>query len=224
MSARVEQQKWAVLIMMRENAPGCTRLDRERLDADLFEVSVALGGFSNSISHGTPEERFAALAALVWLGDRRGISPLIRALRDPLWTVRQEALHGLRSFEPLPHWVVSSLDRAARDTEPAVRSQAMHTLACAPHPESLRPLVRALDDRLRGVRLRAARALTDLGDAGLRARAVAHRLLRVIEEDADPWIARAAFRGVRAQGGSIRDARLQAALRWSGHPLWLGYL
>ena len=166
-SARVEQAKWAVILMMRENPPGCLQFDPRRIRSDLVDFDLALGGFSRAISSADPEGRLAAARALTWMSDRRAISPLIRGLRDRFWHVRHEAAHGLGCLGPLPDWALPALVRAVEDPEPAVRAEAAWALGRLPSTDSLRPLVLALHDRSRTVRLAGAWALEQLGVDGV---------------------------------------------------------
>jgi hypothetical protein len=57
MSARIEQAKWAVILLMRENPPGRLRLDDERrMDLDRLDQDLALGGFLRAVSRGDVDE------------------------------------------------------------------------------------------------------------------------------------------------------------------------
>jgi HEAT repeats/PBS lyase HEAT-like repeat len=218
-SARVEQAKWVVILLMRENPPGCLQFADRRINADEFDADVALGAFSRAVSRGDPDERFVAVEALAWMRDPRAISPLIRGLRDPLWHLRHAAAQGLAQFRPLPDWALQPLCTAIGDPEPAVRAEAAGALGSLDSLGSLRPLVCALDDRFRCVRLAAAWALDDLGDAGIFHARAADRLERLLDGEDDPYIAYAAYWALGAQRGSNAP---RAAFRWSdwGQTVW----
>lgn len=198
-SARVEQAKWVVILLMRENPPGCLQLADRRFNADEFDADVALGTFSRAVSRGDSDARLVAVEALAWMRDRRAISPLIRGLRDPLWHVRPAAAEGLAQFRPLPERALQPLCAAIGDPEPSVRAEAAWALGSLEQLGSLRPLVGALDDRFRCVPLAAAWALEDLGCAGILHPRAADRL---VDSEDDPYIANAAYWALGAQRGS----------------------
>jgi HEAT repeats len=141
------------------------------------------------------------------MSDRWAISPLIRGLRDRLWHIRHEAVHGLGCLGPLLDWALPSLARALEDSEPAVRGEAAYALGRLPSPDSLRPLVLALDDGSRTVRLAGAWALEHLAVDGIAHERAAERLGRLMEQDCDPFVSYAAYCGFRAPGRPGRPGR-----------------
>jgi HEAT repeat protein len=167
LSVTVEQAKWAVRRRAWDTPPGCVPSECERgIDWNRVDVDAALRGLSCDISGGSEVERLEAVEALVWLADRRAISPLLRALRDCSWWVRRAAAHGLCSFRPLPDWSVDPLVVAlSRDPNDAVRGRAATALGKSESEHAVAPLVTALDDPSRPVRRDADVALRDLAQA-----------------------------------------------------------
>jgi HEAT repeat protein len=108
---------------------------------------------------------------------------------------------------------------AISDPEPAVRTEAARALGELRNPGSLRPLVLALDDCFRCLRLAATWALEGLGRAGISHPRAADRLERLLDTEDDPYIAYAAYWALGVQGGSIGR---RAAFRWSdwGQTVW----
>lgn len=222
MNRRAEQAEWAVILLMRENPPGHLSFeDERRLDPELLDVGVAIGAFSRAISRGEPDERRVAAEALAWVSDRRAISPLIRGLRDPMWDVRHAAAAGLASFRPLPNWALPALGQAIADPEPAVRAEAASALGRIRAHESIPPLVSAIDDRFRSVRLAAVWALEDLGRAAISSLSAVTRLAHLLEQEEDPYVAYGAYWALGWQGGSATNAQ-RAAFRASdrGRTVW----
>lgn len=223
MSTGVEQATWAVILLMRASTAGAPGSGAPRhFDAALLDAAardVALGAFSRAIHRGNDDQRVIAVEALVWLGDRRAISPLVRGLRDPLWQVRHAAADGLARLHPLPDWSLEPLCNRADDPEPAVRAEAARALGSLESLQSLPPRVSALDDHSRCVRLAATWALEKLGRAAIFDAAPAKRLERLLDCEGDPYIAYAAYWALGAQGGSIG---CRAAFRWSdwGQTVW----
>jgi len=84
---------------------------------------------------------------------------------------------------------------------------------------SLRPLVCALDDRFRCIRLAATWALEDLGQAGVAHGRAADPLDRLLFSEDDPYVAYAAYWAHGAQGGT--NAR-RTEFIWSdwGQSVW----
>lgn len=160
-----------------------------------------------------------AVVALVWLWDRRAISPLIRGLSDSYWHVRHAAADGLARLGALPHWTLEPLCTSIHDHEPAVRAEAARALGRLESAGALPPLVAALEEPFRCVRLAAVRALEDLGRRGVFDAEPANRLEQLLDREDDPYIAYAVYWALGAQGGS--DAA-RAAFRWSdwGQTVW----
>jgi HEAT repeat protein len=222
MSVRAEQAKWAVIVLMRENPPRGLRLeDERRIDADELDLDLALGAFSQAVSRGDLDERLTAVEALVWLSDRRAISPLLRGLEDAMWYVRHAAAHGLTSFRPLPGWALEPIAAAMVDAEPAVRAQAASALGRLRHAGSITPLVTAVEDHFSCVRLAAAWALEELGRAAITDPTAADSLSDLLEREDDQYVAYAAYWALGWQGGSAAEAQ-RAAFRWSdrGQAVW----
>jgi HEAT repeat protein len=222
MSVRAEQAKWAVIVLMRENPPRGLRLeDGRRIDADDLDLDLALGAFSRAVSREDLDERLTAVEALVWLSDRRAISPLLRGLEDAMWHVRHAAAHGLKWFRPLPGWALEPIAAAMVDPEPAVRVQAASAWGRLTHAGSITPLVTAVEDYFRCVRLAAASALEELGRAAITDPTAANGLSDLLEQEGDPYVAYAAYWALGWQGGSAAEAR-RAAFRWSdcGQAVW----
>ena len=136
MSVGAQQMKWAVLLQMREQAPGTLQFD----DADRWGdvcVDDALGAFSRDVTTGSLEERVAAVEALGWMLDPRAASPLVRALSDSTPEVRRGAARAFSSFLPGPEWTVDALLDTLNDTDAGVRFYAVGALVRhAPCPRS----------------------------------------------------------------------------------------
>jgi HEAT repeat protein len=202
-SARVEQAKWAVVVLMRDYPPA--RLDLpepRRFRRELFDLDAALSGFSQAIEHATAEERFVAVEALVWLRERRAISPLIRGLRDAEWDIRHAAAVGLASFEPLPEWALERLaDATTTDAEPCVRAAAAEALGGLFDHRALATVTAALDDPARAVRSAALRAIAALGRGAITDAEARARLAHLIAEDPDAFLVRAALTALIEQRG-----------------------
>jgi HEAT repeat protein len=212
----------AVLVLMQVRTPAWGADELQRFPASVLDASVrelALGAFSRAIHSGDDDERSTAVEALIWLGDRRAMSPLIRGLRDELWHVRHAAAEGLSALRPLPAWCLEPLARRIDDPEPAVRAAGARALGGVLDLGALPPLVAALDDRHRCVRLEAARALEQLGGAAIFDAEAARRLEQLLVREHDPYVAFAAYWALGAQGGAIGS---RAGFRWSswGQTVW----
>jgi HEAT repeat protein len=127
MSVGAQQMKWAVLLQMREHAPGTLQFDEADRWGDVC-VDDALAAFSRDITTGSLEERVAAVEALGWMLDPRAASPLVRALSDSTPEVRRAAARGFSSFLPGPEWTVDPLLAALNDTDAGVRFYAVGAL------------------------------------------------------------------------------------------------
>lgn len=218
----IEQAKWAVVLLSRENPPGSFYVAEDRgIDIDEVDVEAAIGGLSRAVSRGDIEERLEAVGALIWTDDRRMISPLLRALRDPIWHVRYEACVGLALFGPLPEWALPPLEATISDVESCVRMTAVRALGSLPSTASVRALVPALSDDARGVRLEAVRAIEILGRCSVRTASAAEWLAYVLWEDPDPFVAYAAYWALGRIGAPRFDSE-RARFRWSerGRYLW----
>jgi len=187
------------------------------IDPSVRDVAVSV--FSRATHSGSDDERSTAVEALIWLGDRRAVSPLIRGLRDELWPVRHAAAEGLWALRPLPAWCLEPLARRIADPEPAVRAAGARTLGGVLDLGALAPLTAALDDGHRCVRLEAARALEQLGAAAIFGADAARALEALLDCEQDPYVAFATYWALGAQGGAIGS---RAAFRWSewGHTVW----
>lgn len=138
-----------------------------------------------------------------------------------MWDVRLAAADGLARFGPLPDWALPPLSARSADSELAVRARVVRALGRLPSGGSIAPLISALDDGSRSVRLEAARALEELGRGAITAVGAAHRLALLLYEEDDPYVAYAAYWALGWQGGSAMNAR-RAAFRDSewGQTVW----
>jgi HEAT repeat protein len=135
-----EQAKWAVLLRMRDQAPGSVWFDVDPgrwCEADI-DADVALRAFSTAVSYGSVTEREAAAEALGLLLDPRAVSPLIRALRDEAVEVRRAAARSFESCIPAPERAVDPLVDALADHDPHVRRSLAIALTRAGHPRGIR--------------------------------------------------------------------------------------
>ena len=196
--------------------------DAKRIDPAKLEGDVAIGELSREVSRGDPAERCSAVDALVWLGDRRAVSPLIRGLGDPEWAVRLSAADGLSRFSPLPEWVLGPLREALSDPEPGVRSAVARSLASLPSAEAARALAPVLGDRFRCVRLAAAWALEELGSQGFPDAEASGELGRLLEREDDAWVAYAAYWALGWHPDAPGSGERRSAFRWSewGATVW----
>jgi HEAT repeat protein len=193
LSAPVELHKEAIRILMGyRSTPGSHRswalLADHGIDPHEFDPDVALGAFSRQLNRATPDERLEAVRALVWMFERRAISPLLRALMDPNWDVRLLAAGGLLELSPVPPWAIDPLDRAAVDAESAVRAMATDVLGRSQCLEALGPLTRGLYDFSRQVRLAAAQGLRSLGALGITSFQSAALLASRLRDESDPFV------------------------------------
>jgi len=167
MSPAIEQAKWAVILRMRGHSPGDVPSEDDRQvrwsELDLY---LATRGFAGDVMFGGPDVRRQAVEALGWLGDQRGISPLLRGLTDEDVVVRWEAAAGLAQFDTLPEWSIDSLARALGDEDPGVRDSAATALGLCGCQAAVTAVAEALDDSVATVRASAAHALCQLGRHG----------------------------------------------------------
>jgi hypothetical protein len=215
--SRTAQAQWAVTLLMRENPPGrvwCE--DPQRLRLETLDVDLALGAFSRGVSHGGADDRLAAVNALVWLRDRRAISPFVRALRDREWDVRLAATEGLRQLAPLPDWAFSPLQRAVADEDSAVRAAAAQALGTLPSPDSVAALVPLVTDSSHTVRLAAVWALEQLGSASFSSSSAALALGGLLDQQDDPFVAFAAYWALAWWSGDGIEERRRSFL----HSAW----
>jgi hypothetical protein len=198
MGATLEQHKRAIRLLVDHRLPpGEHRspavLADHGIDAHEFDPDVALGAFSRQLNCDQPSERLEAVHALVWMSDRRAISPLLRALMDLEWDVRLLAARGLLELSPAPPWAVDPLDRAAVDPESAVRTTATEALGLSQCFEAIGPLTRGLYDFSREVRLAAARGLLSLSALGVTSLQSAAVLATRLRDESDPFVAFAMY-------------------------------
>jgi HEAT repeat protein len=221
--AEREQAKLAVRLLMQDGlSPGtpCST-GRPGIDADELDLEMALGEFSRDISRGAPADRLRAVEALVWFGDRRVVSPLLRALGDPEWDVRHAAAGGLVRLSPVPEWAFAAAAAATRDPEPCVRVAAATVVGRSEHYAAPGPLASLLRDPCRWVRLEAIWGLKELGRLQITDSTAAISLLRVLWQDEDLFVAYDAYWALATQGGT-RLLPERAAFRRSarGRRVW----
>lgn len=229
-SADIEQAKRAIVDYVREFRPdGSTDWGHERALRDEIailrneiDVDLALRGFSIDIDTGDEEARQRGADALGWLGDERGISPLLRALADPDAAVRLNAAFALTQFPALPAWVIGSLGRALQDDDAGVRARAAAALGRCRSREAVNAVVEGLDDVAAAVRSSAARTLEQLGLDGYRSDLAIAKLGDMLADD-QARVAYDAFWGLRGQAGSASDEQCSAWQRSpEGQSAWAG--
>ena len=214
MSAEIEQAKWAVVLQSRRQPPGCLPdVDDARVLWSELDVYLALRGFSSDVAAGDRDTRRQAVDALGWLGDERGVSPLLRGLLDEDAEVRRRAAVGLAHFDVLPGWSVERLGEAISDEDSGVRDSVATALGRCRSYAALEAVASALDDAVASVRVSGANALYELGQHGYRSDDVACKLSGLLD-DAIPRVAYAAFWALRWQAGSASDERC-SDWRWS---------
>jgi HEAT repeat protein len=221
-SAEIEEAKRAVVDRVRAFLPDGS-VDDNR-DQELrneivvlrneIDLDLAIRGFSVDISTGDEEARQQAADALGWIGDERGISPLLRALTDMNATVRLNAAFALTQFSALPEWVTEPLARALNDEDVGVRASAATALGSCRECEAVDALVPGLDDEAWTVRSSVARALERLGVDGYKSDLAIAKLADMLADD-QARAAYDAFWGLRGQAGSASDERCSA---WQGSP------
>jgi len=123
--------------------------------------------------------------------------------------VRRAAAVGLSRFDALPDWTAEPLLRALDDDDQIVRAETTGTLGCCQSPLAVDGVSAALGDRARVVRCSAARALTELGERGVRSAEAIAKLGALLGEE-DARIAYEGYWALRAQGGSTTDAQCAA--------------
>jgi HEAT repeat protein len=229
-SAEIEQAKRAVVERVREFCPDgsadgnregslCDEIARLRNEID---TDLAIRGFSMDISAGDKEARQQAADALGWLGDERGISPLLRALADSDLTVRLYAAFALAQFPALPTWAIEPLAHALQDEDAGVRASAAAALGRCRSHEAVYAIVQGLDDTAAAVRSSAARSLELLGLDGYQSDLAIAKLVGMLSDD-QPRVAYDAFWGLRGQAGSASDERCSAwRLSADGQRAWAG--
>ncbi len=107
--------------------------------------------------------RCAAVAALARLGDRRAVGPLSRALLDSSPRVRDYASRALQTLGAKPD-VDLLIDALGHGGEAVAAAEA---LGSAGDPRAVDPLIKALGNQSRDVRLAVAEALGKLGTRGI---------------------------------------------------------
>jgi HEAT repeat protein len=217
----MHQSKWAVRVLSRGAFPGCfTCAEQLGVDAARIDPELALRGFSRDLSTGERNERLAAVDALGWLRDPRGVSPLLRASSDAYWEVRYRALRNVAHLAPLPEWALPALARRLRDEHPPVRIAAASALGAVRSREALALLTTAFEDPFSPVRAAAARAVWALGEERVTSAEAVAALAELLEDDAAE-VAHAAYWALAAQGGSAADP-VRAAWRYSdrGQRAW----
>ncbi len=218
MRDETEQAKWVVVLQAREHPPGPLPVeDDDRVRWSEVDVRLAISGFSVDISGGEEQARLQAVDALGWLRDRRGISPLIRALGDSSSAVCRAATAALSSFASLPRWAAPALLHALSFGDVATRSHAAVALGRCHDTLTLDRLIEALDDPASPVRASAARGIKEFGRLGANGSEAVPRLGRLLD-DPDARVACNAFWALRAQAGPAEHAGW-STWRWSpaGH-------
>jgi HEAT repeat protein len=218
---RTLQAVWMTELLMREDLRGRefvpVRDGGVALAGD--SLDLALGAFSRGVSHDDPEERLWATRALVWLQDRRVISPLIRALADDEWDVRLTAISGLADIDPLPDWALEPLAGALGDPDTAIRGLAARALSRISSFIAAQALLPALGDRARTVALEAVWGLEKLGGAGYPELGALGPLTVALFQREDPVLAYAAFWALGwLPGGG--PARTEFRLSGWGDEVW----
>jgi hypothetical protein len=169
----------------------------------------------------TPRSRWARSRA-----PSRAVTPINASSRSRRWHRCEIAARSARCSAACAIHSGTSDTPPLKDSPSSVRSQTGRRNRCAqpsatPSPRcaprqrerseslasqgSLRPLVSAMDDRFRCVRLAATWALEDLGCAGIFHARAADRLERLLDGEDDPYIAYATYWALGALRGS--DAR-----------------
>jgi HEAT repeat protein len=214
MRAEIEQAKWAVRLVVHEHPPGCLpSQDDARVLWSEVDVYLALRGFASDLILDGLDARCQAVEALGWLGDPRGVSPLLRGLLDRSVEVRRLAAIGVAQFALLPEWTVDPLGRALRDEDVTVRDGVATALGRCRCFGALEAAAEALDDVASSVRASAANALRELGEHGYRSNRIAWKLSALLD-DPTPRVAYDAFWALRWQAGSASDERC-SGWRWS---------
>ncbi len=214
MTSAIEQTKWALYLRMQTHPTGSLPSeDDRRVQWSEVDVYLAIRGFAGDVTFGSRNIRRRAVEALGWLGDERGVGPLLRGLDDCDAGMRCEAAAGLAQFDRLPEWSVEALARVLRDENVGVRDSAATGLGRCGCQAAVTAVAPALEDGVSGVRASAADALLKLGLHGYRSDDVIATLSELLD-DADQRVACAAFWALRAQAGSASDERC-SDWRWS---------
>ena len=177
-------------------APAPARADR----VDYFLKQLAAAGF---------KVRLQAAYILGTLGDKRALSPLVKALDDAHYAVRGAVAIALGALgDPT---AIESLVKAAADEEAWVRAEVMKALGRLRASTALSTLVAALDDADWKVRYQAARSLGLCGEPG-----AIIPLARVIEAGIDnAEVVDAARASLRKVAPSQDTKEIEARLRTS---------
>jgi HEAT repeat protein len=139
-----------------------------------------VAGLIEALQTGNERDRRAAANALVTIPDRRAVDPLIEALGADDWLVRTNAALALGEFQDSRpdsdlRRIVGPLNSALGDQQPSVRAAAATALGRLRDPESVEPLVAALDDDNTAVGKTAALVLRGFDDDRARAALAARR-------------------------------------------------
>jgi len=135
----------------------------------------------------------------------RTLPAALRDIEDNKIAVRRSAVRDLaRHTESRSPDVIAALQKALRDADPAVRTEAAYALGDARASEALPALLVAVDDPHTGVRQAAIDALGQIGDP----RATA-RLVRATHDDRPD----VRFQAIMALGRVSREEGAEAILR-----------
>ena len=113
------------------------------------------------LSDEEPIVRMAVAQALGKIGNPQAVSPLIIALGDTDWRVRESAQLALAKIgEP----ALSELIKALSENNPDVREGASYALGFIESPQAIQSLITLLGDPILTVRETAEEALVNIGD------------------------------------------------------------
>ncbi len=164
-----------------------------------------------ALHSGEEAARRESVAELGSAGVREAVRPLLGALGDESWPVRQDALRQLQAFSR--EALLPELDAALRDHEDAVaRNAAMEVYAARSEVEPLHELLRDADEEIRHF---AAGMLGNIGS-----RASTDVLTRALDEDTDPNVRHSAAVALGQIGAATAVPHLIQALRQEP---WLQY-
>ena len=174
-------------------------------------MTLDLRAALEALRSGEEAARRQSVAELGASGVSDAVRPLLSALGDESWPVRQDALERLQAFTS--EALLPELDAALRDEEDAVaRNAAMEVYVARSELDPLHALLRDADEEIRNF---AAGMLGNIG-AKLSTEPLAHAL----DEDTDPNVRHSAAVALGQIGASSAVPQLIRALRQEP---WLQY-
>ncbi|MEQ8171053.1 MAG: HEAT repeat domain-containing protein [Candidatus Eremiobacterota bacterium] len=120
----------------------------------------------NVLEHDKNENiRSIAAEALGKLEDKKAVKPLIKALKDPDWGVRVDAVYAFRRLKDFSSDAVPYIIEKLKDEDETVRMTAAKVLGDFKDTRAVDPLCQTLEDKNQRVKTSAISSLGLLGDS-----------------------------------------------------------